>query len=190
MDASLVSIVVPAAGRSSRFGERNKLDMPWDGTTVLGKVLQLAVSLQPMEVVVVERPGASVLAFPAVRTVFNPDPELGLASSIGTGIRAASPDAQGFLVWPADMPLVPTSVVVDLLQKASRSNCSRPRYEGRPGHPVFFGGDYRVPLSELRQGDGARGLLRQAAYLDTSKPGVVQDIDTLEEYHQLKGAHA
>lgn len=190
MDASVVSIVVPAAGRSSRFGDRNKLDMTWEGTTVLGKVLQLAVSLRPMEVVVVQPEGTPIPTNTAVRTVFNRDPGLGLASSIGVGIRAASPVAQGFLVWPADMPLIPTSVVEELLQDASPSSCGRPRHEGRPGHPVFFGCDYRARLSGLEKGDGARGLLEQAAFLDTSNPGVVQDIDTLEDYRQLRGAHA
>lgn len=187
MDASLVSIIVPAAGRSSRFGERNKLDMPWEETTVMGKVLELAASLLPMEVVVVRRSGSAV---PGVRTVFNRDPQLGLASSIGVGIRSASPDAQGFLVWPADMPLIPTSVVEELLQEASTSNCTRPRYDGRPGHPVFFGRDNRARLCELKEGDGARGVLQQVGYLETSHPGVVQDIDTVEQYRLLRGPHA
>ena len=189
MESSTVSVIVPAAGQSSRFGAADKLRMPWCGSTILGTVVSLAEQCTPLEVIL-------VVADPRLeggegpRLVLNPRPECGMASSIAVGVRAASSRATGFLVWPADMPVVPPRIVKELIELGSAAGSFRPRYRGVPGHPVLFGNVYRKALERLERGSGAKHLLGDVVYLETDEPGVTEDIDTPATYEKLRSAHA
>ena len=61
---------------------------------------------------------------------------------------------------------------------------------GRPGHPVLFGAGYRGALSALATGAPRKAAEVFAAaektWIDWPSPGVVQDIDTPEDYRRLK----
>lgn len=188
MDASTVSIVVPAAGRSARFGAEDKLRVPWQGTTILQSVLDAAWQCGPLEVILVTASPTGTSG--RSRQVQNPEPDRGLASSIAAGVRAASDHATGFLVWPADMPLVTPDLVRSLVSRGSVHGAIRPKCEGIAGHPVLFGSAFREALEQMDEGPGARHLLTEVTYLGTQDRGVIEDIDTPAAYERLRAIHA
>ncbi|MBO6574994.1 MAG: NTP transferase domain-containing protein [Rhodothermales bacterium] len=171
MTPDKVSIIVPAAGRSERFGTRDKLVMAWGDTTVLGAVLAEA-----------ERAGA--------REVITVGPELNpegpMEASIAEGVRRAHRDAGGFLVWPGDMPLITAEAAVNVMESGDEHCAVRPRFNGIPGHPVFFGSAFREKLERLSE--PARILLKEVIWLNWTDDSVIADIDTTDDYRRLRHA--
>ena len=118
--------------------------------------------------------------------------EGGQLSSLLAGLDAVvRPEVRGLLVTPVDVPLVDDGTVEALLRAfaANRSPIVRAVHHGRHGHPVVFSRDL---FDELRHADpamGAKAVLRahETEILDVEvvNPGVVDDVDTPEDYERL-----
>lgn len=121
--------------------------------------------------------GADVFIRPA------PDWAEGMAASLRTGVAALAPQAEGVCVFLGDMPLVPAGLCGALVEAAEQAGyAARPRFEGKPGHPVAFTRAAFADLLALEGDTGATALLKArgpaVAYLDTADSGVLLDIDT------------
>lgn len=134
-----VAAVVPAAGRSERFG-RMKLLVDVDGEPLLARTLRALLDAGVAPVVVVTSPesqfgSVALLDHPSVRVVVNPDPGRGMFSSIQAGLAAVG--ARAVLVLPADMPFVHQSTVARVAAALVASDrVVVAAHEGRRGHPV------------------------------------------------------
>lgn len=106
----------------------------------------------------------------------------GMAATLRSGLVALAPDARGVCVFLGDMPLVPTGLCADLVQRAEAAGyAARPRVAGKPGHPVAFTRAAFADLMALEGDTGANALLRgrrDVAYIDTADTGALLDIDT------------
>ena len=124
--------------------------------------------------------GADVLIRPA------PGWSEGMAASLRTGIAALRPEAEGVCLFLGDMPLVPVGLCGGLVEAAEAAGyAARPRFDGKPGHPVAFTSTAFADLITLEGDTGATALLKarpeRVAYLDTADSGVLLDIDTPED---------
>lgn len=193
------AVIVLAAGKGSRFlGPEHKLAQGLGGSTVLGTTLRNAIASH-LQVIVVT---TAALAEAAGRHVAARDvlvlPEvgsagqtaLGMGYSIGVGV-GARPDASGWLILPADMPLVlPTT-----LQVVARQLVQHPvvyaQFKGRRGHPVGFSAELYSELVTLDGDEGARRLVaRYPAFgVEVNDPGVLVDVDTLADLEGVRQAH-
>jgi molybdenum cofactor cytidylyltransferase len=113
-----VTAIVLAAGAATRFGGA-KLLAPLDGRPVLQHVLDAVAEAGLGDVVVVLGHGAEAIegaiTWRTERRVRNPDPELGLASSLRIGSRAVASHADAAVVLLGDQPRVRTDVIRRLL---------------------------------------------------------------------------
>lgn len=170
--ASLPTVLVLAAGRSERFraasGGLHKLEALIGGRPVLAHVLQaVADSGLPHHVV---RPQGAATA--------------GMGDSIAAGVRA-TPAAEGWLILPADLPLVRPETLRRLAE-ASPCPVLAPSFKGQRGHPVRFAASLAGELMALQGDRGASSILRaqQAAgglqLLPVDDEGTVLDVDTPE----------
>ncbi|HZF80504.1 MAG TPA: NTP transferase domain-containing protein, partial [Rubrivivax sp.] len=104
---------------------------------------------------------------------------VGMGYSIAAGV-GASPNAKGWLMLPADMPMVRTAT----LTAAARALGGHPvvfaQHKGRRGHPVAFAAELYSELIMLTGDDGARRLLARypAHGMECNDPGVLLDVDT------------
>lgn len=191
--------IIPAAGRSSRMGAWKPM-LPWGTGTMCGAVVDtvLAAGLHPV-LVAGYRADELVAVFggrPDVTVVRNPDWELGMLGSICVGVEALpriAPGYDGFLVAPADMPRLPVSGFVRVLDEAGRRatngrTCTVFAARGdRLGHPVWIPASLvarlsaRDPDSRLR--DYLLGLSWTGVQVDDD--GIFADIDTPEAYAAL-----
>ncbi len=131
---------------------------------------------------------------PPVRFVANPHPHAGQLSSLIAGLNVADrPGTRAVLVAPVDVPLVSEETIASLLAAfdATHAPVVRPVHRGRHGHPVLFA---RAVFDELRHADPARGARAIVAAresgvtnVEVDDPGVVEDIDTPEDYARLLG---
>jgi molybdenum cofactor cytidylyltransferase len=191
--------IVLAAGASSRMGRSKALLPAEPGGTLLGRVLATLADAGVDPLIVVTRAVLDLgLAWPdsraaRVRQVVNPLPDRGQLSSLWCGLDALGGDPEAVLVTLVDVPLARTSSVAALLEAWQHSLAAFARlcYAGRHGHPVIFGARM---LASLRTSDpdlGAKPVVRafeaMALDVDVDDPGVVEDIDTPDDYARLVG---
>lgn len=186
--ASLPTVIVLAAGRGVRFkGGTHKLLQPLGAGTVLGTTLRHVIeSHLPLLVVTTE-----VLAAEVARQVAGRDILLlpvagaegtGMGASLAAGV-AARADAPGWLVLPADMPLVRPDTLHQVAQALPQHAVAYAQHQGRRGHPVAFAQELYSDLVRLAGDEGARRLLARypSQGVEVDDPGVLVDIDTPED---------
>jgi molybdenum cofactor cytidylyltransferase len=188
--------IVLAAGASTRMG-RPKALLDAGNRTFIRRILDTLREAGLPEAVVVIRAGqdeivAAVEASGFGRTVLNPRAEEGQLSSLIAGLDAIDrPGVEAALVTLVDVPLIGPDAVRLLLARAAVSAAPviRAVHQGRHGHPVIF---TRSLFEALRRADpavGAKAVVRAVPIEDveTGDPGVVEDVDTPEEYARLFG---
>jgi molybdenum cofactor cytidylyltransferase len=186
------TVVVPAAGRGSRFkGPAHKLEQHLGEGSVLGSTLRHAVASH-LPVVVVTTAALAPLAAQVVaaRDVVVVDafaPDYGLGSSIAAGV-AARADAPGWLVLPGDMPLVQPATLLAVAAALEHHAVAYAQYHGRQGHPVGFAAELYSDLIRLAGDEGARRIVARypAVGVDVEDAGVLLDVDTADDLAALR----
>ncbi len=180
------AVVVLAAGAARRFGSDKRL-FEIDGAPMLRTTVErYAASFDHVYVVI--RPDEA-----AVRALLEPlpvtiveaaDAHLGMAESLKAGCRALPAEIDYAFVGLADMPYVTADTLRLLdrrMQQATVSAIVRPRFAGRPGHPVGFGRDHFAEILAGSGDEGAREVVRRhrsaVIQVDVQDDGVLRDID-------------
>ena len=182
------AVIVLAAGSGERFlGAEHKLSQVLGASTVLGTTLRHAIASQlPVVVVTTEALADIARRHVAARDVVvlpragaGSAAHLGMGHSIASGVGARA-DAGGWLVLPADMPLVQPSTLVAVAAELERHAVVCAHYKGRRGHPVGFSAEVYSELVALSGDEGARRLVARypALALEVDDPGVLVDVDT------------
>jgi molybdenum cofactor cytidylyltransferase len=189
-------LIILAAGRGSRFAaEGHKLEQPLQGLTLFARTLVSAIASHlPVLVVTTRALEAQARHFVAARdVVVLPEAgsaiELGMGYSIAAGV-GARPDAPGWLLLPADMPLVLPSTMAAVARALEHHPIAYAQHRGRRGHPVAFASELYSELVMLTGDQGARRLVARypAHAVDVDDPGVLVDVDTEEDLIALRMA--
>jgi molybdenum cofactor cytidylyltransferase len=190
-------LIILAAGRGSRFAaDGHKLEQPLEGLTLFARTLVSAIASHlPVLVVTTQPLEAQARHFVAARdVVVLPDAgsavELGMGYSIAAGV-GARPDAPGWLLLPADMPLVQPSTMAAVARALEQHPIAYAQHRGRRGHPVGFASELYSELVTLTGDQGARRLIARypAHAVEVDDPGVLVDVDTEEDLIALRAAH-
>ncbi len=190
------TIIVLAAGQGRRFqGATHKLRQPLGGGTVLGATLRHAIETQ-LPVLVVTTAAlaplvADQLALRDTVVVSDDDAARGMGASIATGV-AERASAHGWLILPGDMPLVRPSSMLAVAAGLDGHAIAYAQHNGRRGHPVGFAAELYSELSALSGDEGARRLIARypARPVELDDPGVLVDVDTVQDLDALRAAGA
>lgn len=181
VDPDRPCVLVLAAGRGERFlasgGSSHKLK------AVLGLQTVLQTTLAAVK--------ASGLPW---HLEYGPHP--GMGDSIAAAIKATA-GAKGWLILPADLPLIQPSTLRQLaLQLVQLDSCDlhviQPFYQGRKGHPVAFSRAAAQELAQLSGDLGAASIVRKAAEnqclqrWDCDDIGCVLDVDTVQALEEAR----
>lgn len=190
------TIVVPAAGRGSRFGgPGHKLEQPFDGATVLGTTVRHAIQTQlPVIVVTTAALAPMVGQLVATRDIVvlsAGEAARGMGYTIAAGVAERS-GAPGWLVLPGDMPLVRPGTLLAVATALEQHPVVYAQYKGRRGHPVGFAAELYSELILLDNDDGARRIVARypAHGQEVDDPGVLQDVDTPADLAALQAGAA
>lgn len=198
MDDGVIGAVVLAAGRSSRMG-RAKLLLPLsDGRPMVEHVVArlLQGGAAPVVVVVGAEAGVAEAAESTGARIVRASAESAedMLTSLQQGLQAlVDSPVEAALVQPGDMPFVQPSTVRSILDLwiLERSLIVAPSHERKRGHPVCLAREAWEGIMALRPPSSLRDYLRQHAgevrYLVVDDPGVVEDVDWPEDYHQAVG---
>lgn len=188
-------IIILAAGASRRFGTTKQL-LRLRGRTLLAMVLRRAAQLAPGRVVAVIGADSQRLrghirrTAPNTRIVYNRNWELGMGTTLATGIRALPRAAAAALVLLSDQPDAGTRALQRLCRRRARDTMPviASRYAGRLGVPAIFARRTFGALRTLDADYGARELLNADAppfrIIAVDMPEAAWDIDTTAD---LKG---
>lgn len=172
-------VVILAAGQGERFrqagGTHDKLLAPMGPQRVRDHVVA-ATQASGLPWHVVEREHTQHLS------------AQGMGASIATGV-AATAEAPGWLILPADLPLVQADSLRRVAEALAHHTVVVPWVQGERGHPVGFGAVCREALLALSGDQGAKSVMQAHApwRLDLDDLGCILDVDTPEALAQ---AHA
>jgi molybdenum cofactor cytidylyltransferase len=188
------AVVVLAAGAGSRYrGARHKLSEKLGSESVLVRTLRNAIASEMSVVLVVSGAlacEAGGLVAPEDMVVVDGSSQAGwgMGDSIAAGVSVHA-SATGWLVLPADMPLVRPGSLRAVADALAQQPIAFAQHRGRRGHPVGFGAELFSELVMLKGDEGARRLLARypTAAVELDDPGVLFDIDTLAVARQRIG---
>lgn len=184
--------IVLAAGESSRmgrpkplcrFGNRTALDLVLDacGRAGLPRFVILGHGAEEIR---------AAVNFGGAMIVVNPDYKKGQTSSLQAGLRALPADAEAFLLYPSDHPLITADEITPLVAEYRRRRAERqifiPSYNLKRGHPVVFDISLRDEFLGLPPDTPARTVVDlhpgRIAYVEIPTAAILMDMDTPEDY--------
>lgn len=116
------------------------------------------------------------------------DWDRGLSGSLAAGLDSIGPAAPGAFVLLADQPLLDMYALA-ALGRAARSIPQQPvaaDYNGRPGVPAYLPRWLWPRVMALEGDQGAGAILAQAGATRVPVPGVLEDVDTPEDWLRVR----
>jgi len=191
-----VAAVVLAAGASRRYGAPKPL-LPWGGTTLLDHVVGQARASQATQTVVVVGHQAERMAQALahrqvderVQIAYNEEWEVGLSTSVRTGLRALPDSVSAALFLLADQPGITAELINAVIRRYRETLAPivAPRHRGHRGNPVLFDRSLFGDLMKLEGDRGGRALIeRHTTEVEwvEARPEALADVDTPTDYER------
>jgi len=198
-----LSVLVPAAGASRRLGEAKQL-LQYRGETLIQRAIRLALSLQPVEIIVVTGANRDAVAAAVAVTsqtvsgttsvleVHNPEWDRGMGGSIARGAGALNADARGVLVLLCDQWRLRQRDLRRLKEtwQADPSRIVCARTTDRYGPPVIFPAACFPQLRKLDGERGAREVISAHPELlhALQIPAAHSDLDTPSQLREMRAS--
>lgn len=187
--------MVLAAGESIRMG-RSKQLLPFENKTILEAVIDHITQSNVDKTLVVlgsnrENIEEAIKDLP-VKSVYNPRFKEGMLSSAQKGFVSLPEEAEAVLVFLGDQPRIPSSVIDQIIKayQYSEKGIVLPVHDQRRGHPVLISTKYREEVAHLNPQIGLRELIQNhpedILEVDLDSSSILEDIDTPEDYKNLK----
>ena len=170
--ARLPVVLVLASGRGERFkasgGSTHKLQANLAGITVLQRTLD-------------------AVRASGLRWHLEDAGHPGMGDSIAAAVRATR-GAPGWMVLPADLPLVRPQTLVDIARAPWDGEVLLPVFENQRGHPVRFAASCGEALAGLQGSEGAASIVRActSTQMRVHDAGCVMDIDTVDDLRRAE----
>jgi len=186
--------IILAAGESKRMGSP-KLLLPFGDMTVIEKVISNVKSSKVDNILVVLGENGDKIE-DRIRTYgikycYNDYYKDGMLSSVRCGFRNIPAKYRAVLVFQGDQPLI-SPVSINVIIDSFSSSCKGiviPVHDKKRGHPVMIGRKYHDEIEKLDPGTGLKGLAEKfpedVFEIEVDDPGILKDMDTLDEYREL-----
>jgi molybdenum cofactor cytidylyltransferase len=170
MNDSTLSVLIPAAGSSTRLGQPKQL-VAQQGKSLIQHAVEKAQSLSPLEIIVVTGANAELIEAETqqlpVRCLYNPLWSAGMGGSIALGTEAINPKSTGLMILLCDQWRLQTQDLQKLLvawqSEPDRIVCAHAEGVNMP--PVIFPSICFGELRALKGERGARSVLQTYASL-------------------------
>ena len=186
-----VSAVIAAAGLSARMRDFKPL-FSLGGSTIIHHAVDVLRTVGAAPILVVTGYQSAVLE----RHLVSKDvmflknerfAQTDMLTSLQLGLNALPSDTERVFLSPADVPLVSSDTLRQMLAVTGQVVC--PLYQGRQGHPLLVDQEAVRQILHWEGPGGLRGLLDTGALetvrIETGDPGIRMDADTPEDYQRL-----
>jgi molybdenum cofactor cytidylyltransferase len=184
--------IVLAAGESRRMGSP-KMILPYEGMTIIEKVLENVLASNVEKVVTVLGSHweeiIKVIERFQVPHCYNSNFKDGMLSSVKCGFEFLPREFRAAMVFLGDQPMVETSVINKLIKAYNETGKGIlvPVFQNKRGHPLMVDKKYRDEIINLDDPEGLKGLLLRHPVdlleVNTENSSVLDDIDTREDYN-------
>ena len=192
----MLSLVILAAGKSSRMQGRNKLLANIEGVPMIRRVTKAALSSKADEVIVVvgweEEKIRSAIAGLDCRIAANRNYEEGQSSSVRAGLNAVNQSSRAVLILPGDIARIDTSAINKVIDKYHHGECPIviAGHEGRSGHPILLDKQLFPEIQRINEETfGLKAIVKkhqsEVCLVETGSGNVLKDIDTTQDLEQL-----
>jgi CTP:molybdopterin cytidylyltransferase MocA len=113
-------------------------------------------------------------------------------SSVVSGISAIEHGPQGFIILPADIPLVRVATIRSLVSRfmEAKHGILVPSFRGRGGHPPLISAELAGMIMEYAGENGLKGALdsleSEIVKVEVSDHNILFDIDSPDDYGEMK----
>lgn len=193
--STFVSAILLAAGESKRMG-KPKLLLPLGNGTILGHTIDNLLSSMTDEVIVVlganAREMEKAIAGKPVKVVFNPDYHRGMSTSLISGLKQVSHQAQRVMIALCDQPLIDKSLYNRLIQASLGTDRGIivPTYRARRGNPIVFNIGYKEELLQFKGDVGGKEVLSRhpddILEIAIDSESIYININTITDYNELE----
>jgi len=195
-----ISAIQIAAGLSSRMKGPNKLLQDIGGRSLVEHGFSQLITSDVGEVIVVTGRDAEQMELsitksrlPSPKFVFNPNFEMGMTTSIQTGLQAIE-KADAVMICLSDMPELTSQDYTDLIKEfkiqGSQDKIMVPYNGERRGNPVIFGASFFEQIKEHKEPNGCSSIVKankdKLLLFETSSSHYFFDIDTPETLKAYK----
>jgi len=193
MNRSTLSVLIPAAGASTRLGQLKQL-VQFKGDSLISNSVNTAYSVAPREIIVVtgahSKTVKNAVQHPSVRWIDNPHWSTGLGGSIAVGSAAISPESTGLMILLCDQWCINTQDIEKLVNtwQSAPERIVVAEANGIYMPPVIFPSIFFTDLQELKGDQGARSLFKTHLDLISAVPmkNASFDLDTPTHLELLK----
>lgn len=189
----IISGIILAAGKAKRMGKQ-KLLLPFRGSTILENVIETVTSCKSIEEVIVIYGAAEIIDKVGkynIKTVYNPIAEEGQSTSVIAGVKNSNPRTMAYMFIMGDQPFISPYMLEKLIDiwKQNVLSIIVPRYNGKNGMPTIFSADFRKDLMNITGDKGGRDVIKanpdKVKYVDMDDAMAGFDVDTPEDYEKL-----
>jgi len=197
----MISLIVLAAGKSTRMHGRNKLLAKIGGKPMIRKVVETALSSKVDEVIVVLGWEAdkirAVLSDLPCRLIVNKNYERGQSTSVKIGLREVGKTTRALLILPGDIAMIDTRSINSVLD--AHSNYDKPiliaSHDGKQGHPILIARSLFTEIEAINeQTYGLKSVIQrhqgEVALVETGSENVLRDCDTPEDLKRLQRSNS
>lgn len=183
--------IILAAGYSSRARDF-KMDLKLGSTTVLEQTASKFAGICKKVIIVGgyqwERTREAAMKIQEkyameITSVFNENFDKGMFSSIQRGCMAVT--APSFFITPGDCPVVSKETIQILVKETG--NIVIPSYHYKGGHPIKLASEIKKQILIAKVDSNLREILQayEKHYVNVEDPGVLMDLDTLDDYKNV-----
>jgi molybdenum cofactor cytidylyltransferase len=193
----MLSLIVLAAGKSTRMRGRNKLLIRIRKKAIVRRVVESALSSNVDEVIIVlgweaDKVRDELRDLPC-RFVMNEDYEKGQSSSVKGGLAEMAAGTEAVLILPGDVAMIDTHSINKVIEAYNKrkSPIVVASHAGRRGHPILLSKEL---FNEIELIDEATFGLKSVVVrheievqtVETDSENVLLDIDTPQDLKHLK----
>lgn len=192
-----IGIIIPAAGKSSRFGQNKQL-LNWDGDTMLNHCIKKALKLSALVCVVLRPDQIDIersIKYDNVMLLKNLSSENGLGETISSGTKHLIHHAKfldGIMILLSDMPLLSNDYLLRFLNiyhdDDAHEVIATMYSKGMLGVPAIFRPTTFKKLVKLSGDKGAQNVIygTNALGVIVNSETELLDIDQLKDYELLQ----
>lgn len=192
----MLSLIVLAAGKSTRMHGRNKLLIKLEDKPMIRRVVEVALSSKVDEVIVVlgwegDKIQKALSDLPC-RFVVNEDYKKGQSSSVKAGLKEIGETTEAVLILPGDIAKIETSAINRVIEEYTRRKhpIIVAAHQGRPGHPILLDRQLFDEIGQIdEQSFGLKAVTKKhegrIRFIEVGSPNVLRDVDTPEDLTKL-----
>jgi len=192
----MLSLIVLAAGKSTRMRGRNKLLVKVESRPIIRGVVEAGLKSKVDEVIVVlgweaDKIQKALDDLPC-RFVVNKDYEKGQSSSVKAGLREVGGATQAILILPGDVAMIDASSINLVINEYARRKhpIIVAAHKSRPGHPILLDRQLFKEIEQIdEQSFGLKAVVKKhegtVRFVEAGSSNVLRDVDTPEDLKSL-----